>query len=209
VEIAWSIHQLGHLASNQGDYEMARGLYEESLAMFRELEQPSGIATSLAEQGNVALKQGDLEAAGSFYEESLAISRELGNKVSIAVALNNLGKIAREQGDPRTARALHGESLEIRRELGDKGGFPWSLEAFARLAAPGDPERAARLWGAAEALRDSLGLPLPPNERPEYDRHRTAAREVLGDEAFARAWAAGREMALEEAIRYALETDDA
>ena len=90
--------------------------------------------------------------------------------MNIAVALNNLEKIAREQGDLRRARALHGESLEIRRALGDKEGFPWSLEAFALRRAPEDPARAARLWGAAESLRVSLGLPLQPNEHPEYHR---------------------------------------
>src|SRR5262249_13253510 len=158
-------------------------LYEESLAIFRSLGDQPGIAASLADQGNMALKQRDYEAARSLYEESLRISRELGNRVSIAIALNNLGKIAREQGDGRAARALHTESLAIRRELGDRGGYPWSLEAFARLSAPVDPERAARLWGAAESLRESLGLPLPPNERAEYDRHRTAAREAVGEEA--------------------------
>jgi len=125
--------------------------------------------------------------------------------VSIAVSLNNLGKIARERGDIRAARALHTESLTIRRKLGDKGGYPWSLEAFARLSAPVDPERAARLWGAAEALRESLGLPLPPNEREDYDRHRTAAREALGEEAFAGAWAEGRTMTPEQATAYALQ----
>jgi tetratricopeptide (TPR) repeat protein len=207
LEIAWSIQHLAHLASTQGDYEMAQGLYKESLAMFRELEHPSGIASSLAEQGNVALKQGDFEAARSFYEGSLAISRELGHPVNIAIALNNLGKIAREQGDLRSARALHVESLEIRRALGDKGGFPWSLEAFARLAALVDLERAAKLWGAAEVLRNSLGLPLPPNERPEYDRSVAGVREALGQEAFMKAWAAGQEMPMEEAIRYALEPE--
>src|SRR5439155_9226631 len=163
---------------------------------------------SLADQGNMALKKGDLEAARSFYEESLRISRELGNKVSIAVSLNNLGKIAREQGDTRAAWALHAESLTIRRELGDRGGFPWSLEAFARLCAPVDPERAARLWGAAEALREFLGLPLPPNEREEYDRHRSTVREALGEEAFAGAWAEGRTMTPEQAAGYALQEDE-
>src|SRR5262249_39811276 len=163
------------------------------------------IATSLADQGNVALKQGDLEAARSFYEESLRSSRERGNKVNIAVALNNLGKIARDQGDTQAAWALHRESLTIRRELGDKGGYPWSLEAFARLAAPEDPERAARWWGAAEALRESLGWPLPPNEREEYDRYRSAARKALGEEPFAVAWAEGRAMTPEQAVADALQ----
>src|SRR5262249_46806202 len=141
------------------------GLYAESLAIFRQLGDRPGIAISLADQANVALKQGDHTAARSGYEESLQISRELGNQVNIAVALNNLGKIVREQGDPQAARSLHRQSLPIRRDLGDKGGFPWSLEAFAVLCAPIDPARAARLWGAAEALRDTLGLPLPFNER--------------------------------------------
>jgi ATP/maltotriose-dependent transcriptional regulator MalT len=206
--VAWSLHHLGHVAALQGEYETAKALYQESLALFRELQNQTGIAFSLADQGNMALKEGDLGAAQSLYEESLRISRELGNKVSIAIALNNLGKIAREQGDTRAAWALHRESLTTRLELGDKGGYPWSLEAFARLAASGDPERAARWWGAAEALRESLGLPLPPNEREEYDRYRSAAREALGEEPFAIAWAEGRAMTPEQAVASALEEDE-
>jgi tetratricopeptide (TPR) repeat protein len=208
-DIAWTVYQLGHLASAQGEYEMARELFEEGLAVFQEMEDPAGTAASLAELGNPALKQGDLGAGRSLYEASLAISRELGNQVAVAIALNNLGKIAREQRDRRAACALHAESLTIRQELGDKGGFPWSLEAFARLSAPVDPERAARLWGAAEALRESLGLPLPPSEREEYDRAVSAVQGALGPETFTRGSAAGREMTLEEAISYAMETQDA
>jgi non-specific serine/threonine protein kinase len=205
--VACSLHHLGHVASERGEYETAKGFYQESLALFRELRDQPGIAFSLADQGNVALKQGDLGAARSFYEESLRISRELDHKVSVAIALNNLGKIAREQGDTRAAWALHREGLTIRVELGDKGGYPWSLEAFARLAAPEDPERAARWWGAAEALRESLGLPLPPNEREEYDRKRSAARKALGEEPFATAWAEGRAMTPEQAVADALQEE--
>jgi tetratricopeptide (TPR) repeat protein len=175
--------------------------------MFRQLKNLTGIASSLADQGNVALKQDDLEAARSSYEESMRIFQELGHKMNIAIALNNLGKIAREQGDTQAAGALHRESLRIRVELGDKGGYPWSLEAFARLAALMDPERAARLWGAAESLRESLGWPLSPNEHPEYDRALASAREALGEEAFAGAWAEGQALTLEEAIRCALESE--
>jgi tetratricopeptide (TPR) repeat protein len=225
LEIAWSLHQLGHVASDQRDYERATVLYEESLATFRELEYPTGIAASLSDQANVAFKQGDQAAARSFYEESLALAQASGNRVSIAVALNNLGKIARDQGETGAARAMHRKSLAIRLELGDRGGYPWSLEAFARLAAPVDPERAARLWGAAESLREALGLPLPPNERPEYDRAVAEVREALGEAGearlgreadsaggrapgFAKAWAAGRAMTAEEALCVALEESE-
>jgi predicted ATPase/class 3 adenylate cyclase len=204
-ETAWSIYHLGHVVAEQGDYQKAKGLLEESLAIFRQLEHPSGIAASLVEQASVALKQGELEAARSLYEEGLRISRELGNKVSIAIALNNLGKIAREQGDTQAARDLHTEGLMIRLELGDRGGYPWSPEAFARLAAPENPERAARLWGAAEVLRETLGWPLPPSERAEYDRAVCVVREALGKEAFATAWSEGRAMTEAQATAYAVE----
>jgi hypothetical protein len=62
--IAWSVHQLGHVASEHGDYEMARGLYEESLAIFRELGDRPGIAASLADQGNMAYQQSTMALPG-------------------------------------------------------------------------------------------------------------------------------------------------
>ncbi len=66
-------------------------------------------------------------------------------------------------------------------------------------------ERAARLWGAAEALREVIGSPRPPNEREEYERGLATVREALGEEVFSAAWAEGRAMSLEQAIEYALQ----
>ena len=59
---------------------------------------------------------------------------------------------------------------------------------------------AAQLWGAADALRDSLGIPVPPIERADYERSVSAARVHLGERAFATAWAQGRSMAPEQAL---------
>jgi hypothetical protein len=79
------------------------------------------------------------------------------------------------------------------------------LEGLAALAvALAQPERAARLFGAAEALREAMGTPLPPAERGAHDRSVAAVRATMGDAAFAVAWAAGRVMSLEEAVALAL-----
>ena len=59
---------------------------------------------------------------------------------------------------------------------------------------------AAQLWGAAEALRDALGVPIPPVERADYERSLSAARVHLGERAFAAAWAQGRSMTPEQAF---------
>jgi len=66
---------------------------------------------------------------------------------------------------------------------------------------------AARILAAAERLREDVGSPPAPNERPGFDRRIAAVQEAIGDEgAFARAWAEGRAMSLEQAIDLALDT---
>src|SRR5262249_33704772 len=120
--------------------------------------------------------------------------------------LGNLGLVAVEQGDYAAARALQQESLQIRREVVDREGIARSLEGLAAAEAPrGQKIPAARLWGAAERLREEIGAPLPPNERPRYEQQVAAARAALRDDAaFDAAWQEGRAMTMEEAIVYAL-----
>jgi hypothetical protein len=80
------------------------------------------------------------------------------------------------------------------------------LERLAVVAGVwGQTERAARLFGAAIALREAIDAPLWPIERIDYDRHVAAARSSLGEEPFAAAWAEGRTMRLEDAIALALD----
>jgi hypothetical protein len=123
-----------------------------------------------------------------------------------AKALWEAGGLAWLQGDYGTARALLEESLAINRELGDKWGIAQNLERLAALAvAQAQPARAARPFGTAEALREALGAPLPPVDGAEHDRSVAAVRTALGEEAFAAAWAEGREMSLEQSIDCALQ----
>jgi hypothetical protein len=80
------------------------------------------------------------------------------------------------------------------------------LGAFADLAsAQGQPERAARLWGAAQALHQALGSPLVGIEWQGYERHLAVVREVMGEEAFAAAHATGYTLTVEQAVTYALD----
>jgi hypothetical protein len=78
--------------------------------------------------------------------------------------------------------------------------FP-CLEGLAAVASGEEQaEQAARLFGAAEALRESMGTPLPPVYRACHERHVAAARRACGAAAFAAAWAVGRALSLDEAV---------
>jgi hypothetical protein len=79
--------------------------------------------------------------------------------------LDNLGWVALLRGDSERARALYAESLGLKREVGDKLVTPEPLEGLASVAgARGEAERAARLFGACEALRELMGNPPEPGE---------------------------------------------
>jgi len=68
----------------------------------------------------------------------------------------------------------------------------------------GQPDRAARLYGASAAVRECLGAHLPPLVRPGYERAISALRRTLGEQTFVETWAAGRALSREEAIAEAL-----
>ncbi len=193
----------------------ATGLYEEGLAIERELKNPLGIAWSLCSLGEVAIASGDLVAARRLLEESLSVRRQLGHRLGIAWTSASLGDLAWEESDHTSARSFYSESLAVCTELGDRLGIPARLDRLASVAAAqGVPDRAARLWGAAERLREETGSPLPANERSRYDVQvaaaRSAAQSILGEDGgFTAAWAEGRKMTLEKAIELALEDPDA
>jgi hypothetical protein len=68
----------------------------------------------------------------------------------------------------------------------------WALEGIAGVAAKRQPTWAARLWGAAAALRAALGVPMWPIDRPDYERRVAAARAAMAADAFDAAWPTDR-----------------
>lgn len=149
---------------------------------------------------------GDLDAAAEMLAENLAIRRELGDKLGIGSALYGQGLVALKREDTDAACALLTQSLTIFQELENRRGIAHALNALAYLAvALARPERAARLFGAAEAVREAIGSPLPPNERPDYEQNLAIVRAALGEETFAAERAQGRALPREKALDYALE----
>jgi predicted ATPase/DNA-binding XRE family transcriptional regulator len=206
--IATALNNMGWVARLRGDNSAARSLLGECLALYRELGDRSGIAVTLGNLGNIARNQGDYASARSLFEESLAIERELDNRESIASELGSLAYLAQAQGDYEAATSLGKESLTLLWELGGKDLISYLLILLASVAgSEGRGQRAACLWGAAEALRESMGVPLRPADIPDYESRVGAARSQIDTPAWDSAWAAGRAMGMEQAITYALEME--
>jgi adenylate cyclase len=205
-QIANLMSNLGILARMQGDYERAGIFHMKGLDIRREIGDRFGIASSLNNLGYMYMDQGDYEQARLHLEEALSIHREIGSKFYIAIALNNLGNVMRLQGDYDRARRLYTESLQMNRELGDGWAIAYLLEDIGCLEVlTGQPVRALKLVGAAFALREKIGAPLPVNDQAKLDKALQTARESLSNAEQAAAWAEGKEMTLEQALAFAME----
>jgi hypothetical protein len=123
-----------------------------------------------------------------------------------AYVLVGLGGTALRQGDLATAGAHLAECLGIAREYGDETLVADMLESLAGLAAAeARPERAARLAGAAAALRATIGAPRGPAAVVRLEQELALARQALDAERYAAAWAEGQAMPVEQAVAYALD----
>lgn len=198
--VAGILYDLAWLALEQDEPARAEACLEESLAIDRGMGDRPAVATVLDLLGEVARGQGDLARASALHQEALTIFREVGARWGVADALDNLGRVACAQGDFASAASLHTQSLAIYRELGILRGVVYALRGLAAVAAStGVPTRAVRLYGAADATRDTVGIPmLTAENRADYERSVAAVRAALGEVAFTAAWAEGRELSPED-----------
>jgi predicted ATPase/DNA-binding SARP family transcriptional activator len=154
---ARALSTAGLLTSLQGNIETARALLEESLAIWRRLEDRAGITTVLQHLGWFECDRWNWTTALCLAEESLAISRELDEPRGLAEALALAATARDEHGDP-SARALLEESIAICRALGDRIGALRGLATLAHWAVcAGDLDTARRLHEEVLAAATELG----------------------------------------------------
>jgi predicted ATPase len=205
ANLARVLSNLAGVMKSQGEYARASSLYDECVAMFHKAGDAAGVAWTLNYQGDVAREKSDFAAARSFCERSLAAFRQLRDGWGIASALSDLASLAYDQGYNAEARRLYGESIKTFQELGHKRGIAKVLELLAAsAAAQSNAEQSLHLAGAAAALRQRLGAPLTPAERPRLEKALEFARRTLGDAAGLTAWMEGWAMPVEQAIEEAL-----
>jgi predicted ATPase/DNA-binding NarL/FixJ family response regulator len=244
---AKALYVEGMMANYQGDHRSAELLLEESLGLFRELEDKLGTAYALSNAGFAALGQGQHQRAITLTEEAvdlfleegekwgaaielgflavawrnqgdhgraktlaergLALSRQVGERQAISTAIYTLATLAQAECDYEGARDLFEEGLTVSAELGNETDVAHYLEGLAAVAAAeGRIIRAARLWGAEEALLEKIeaGVHTYVPDRSLHQSQVTTVRARLGEEAFAAAWAEGRAMSPEQAVEHAL-----
>ena len=203
---ASSLIGVGLNAHGLGDYERAEAAYAEGVAAARAGGYLWVLAVGIGNLADISLEQGDYTQARARFEESLGLFRQVGDERKVVETLVGLGIVASRQDRRDEAEALLHESLEYAEALVDKELAIWCLEELAALAVSGgEAERAARLLGAIETLRDETGHAAHIEERRMDEQTRNALVSELGEERFDAGLAIGRELTFEQAVAYALE----
>ncbi|MDQ3604057.1 MAG: tetratricopeptide repeat protein, partial [Actinomycetota bacterium] len=208
--VAFALICLGTQRLENSDYERAAPLYEEALAISRRIGDRPNIAMAIRSLAEVARQRGEYERAKKLGMECLSLYQEMTDQFNIATTVGWLGLLTVWSGDEHDlAEGFLKEGLALNREIGNWAYGVYCLEGFAGLAgARGQGVRAARLWGAAEALRESIGAPPTPEARPYYERSMAAAGAQLGEAEWEAAFAQGMAMSPEEAAEYSLREGD-
>jgi predicted ATPase/class 3 adenylate cyclase len=200
--LGWVLYLQARLLFLSGrDPAAARSLTEQSLTLMQEINNPWERAYSLVLLGQLTLQWDEQAQARDLFEEGRDAFKEAGDEAGMAEALIGLASVAAMQGDFGAAQNLYRESFSILQSIHYQELIPACLEGLATVAAlQGDLVWAARLWGAAEVLREALGTPLPQVYRLDYARAVAQACAQVGTEAFGRAWGEGRTSPSEQVV---------
>jgi predicted ATPase/DNA-binding XRE family transcriptional regulator len=199
--VAAALHNLGMIALGRGAIDEARKLFDESAQLFRRVGDWRGLAQALSNLGWATQELGDFDRATTLFKESLELGQRLEDARAVASNLSNLGLMALYHGDYASAGDLYIDSLVAFNALGYGRGVAESLEGLAGVAGvQGRARDAARLFGHAEMIRETLGAPLLPVDRSRYTSTSATAREQLDDAAWNQALTEGRGMSVEDIL---------
>jgi predicted ATPase/class 3 adenylate cyclase/Tfp pilus assembly protein PilF len=200
-----ALTSLGERAVEASDLDEARRLYEQALVLMRRAQDHRGILWVTTNLGELELHGGHHQRAKQYLDEALSLAETAGDSFGRSSALVNLGLSAMLEEDCALARSNFLSALEIAARVGSLYLVAGSLEGMAiTTMIDGRPHLGARLFGAAQRVREQGRLPEIPLERALYEHHLAAAMATLGDETWREAVAEGQTMTAEQALHLLL-----
>jgi predicted ATPase/class 3 adenylate cyclase/Tfp pilus assembly protein PilF len=206
---AEALRGLAGVTGEIGEADLTTTLLRESEEKYRELGHPVYLADALNSFGYLALRNGNHERARRLFEEAVQILRDLGASGAVAGFLQSLSDAYRASGDYKGAAVRCREGLVLAQETENTRAVAACINGLAGLAVEiGRNEEAARLFGAVDTMRKTVGPLRSRYEDERQSRDMAVVRDALGAEAELEARSAGQALPLEQAVREALALAD-
>ena len=193
---------LGNLALEKGDFEEAQSLYQRAVEAFESIDDKQGAAQGYNNLGHVATAKKQWNKAIGLLERAVQTFDELGNQQGIARAILNIGVTHREAGNLREATRYVQEGTRLWTQLGGKWDLADCFDDWAAIQTLlGNDDEGARMFGAAEGLRERLGTPQWESEADVLRPYWEELRARMGDVRFKAEWNEGRTLKLKEGVQ--------
>lgn len=194
-----------YLMTTDKDPEMARNYASQSTKVLKEHGHEWGYAIIMLGVGMVAKYKGDYELSREYLGNILPLFRAMGDVQRVNMIQSEFGHMERYEGNIDRAEQAYRETILAWQKIGHDAAVANQLECLAFIAIARDlGERADKLLGAAEALREEVNIQMSQFERIEYDKQVIKLRNGMDEEVFANLWSEGRAMSMEQAIGFAL-----
>jgi predicted ATPase/class 3 adenylate cyclase len=196
---------MARVAAEQGNEREKEMYFEKIRQRMREAPGSYQVAMFHLGMGMDESARGNYEAARRIFEDGRKIFTRIGSVNFQLVMQSEIGHVERHTGNLRQAKAVYQETIRGWQEVGNRAAIAHQLECFGFLAISNEePHRAAKLFAAAEALREKAQSPMSDYERIEYDQSIAQLRAMLVGAEFNALWAEGRSLTMEQAIQLAL-----
>ena len=179
--------------------DSARDYYARAIELARQSGDDAALAYALFCMGDsFALASNQYQKAAPYFEESLRLVEARADRTAIAYARWGLGYVALSEARYDEAQILFGQVLEAFQDLFQQWAVAFLVGSFSHLAAQqGEFRRAITLSGAAAAMHEQLGMPLPAHYQAEYERWLEPARAAFREKEFDAIFARGRALSRE------------
>jgi predicted ATPase/class 3 adenylate cyclase len=198
---AKELNSLGIVLRHLGEPDAARGLFEEAIAIHRTIPGSLRLAAALANLGQLEGSAGRFDRATEALREALALDTEHGDLFGITVDRHSLALVSLRAGRPAEARDLLCGIFDHVASSGNTALLLNTLEVAAGIMAGlRDPVRAARLVGAADAIRQESGMLITDQEAAMVAGFLAPARAAVSPEEWDAEVAAGRALSQQDAL---------
>jgi tetratricopeptide (TPR) repeat protein len=203
--LGWTLYYQADLEFDAGNLETARTMADASLANARAVGHRWAVARTINLIGILSAMAGDVENGLARAVESMGLQEVNGDRRGSGLSRLTIAYAQHLMGNYAAATDSAAECLRLFIDLSDRDGICLTLDSMGRSAMKlGYAGRAVRLYGAADAIRKSVGLARPEVYRKEIEADLAEARRSLGESEFEREcdWVSGRP--LQEQMQYAL-----
>lgn len=198
---ARELNSLGITHRYLGHLDIARSVLEESAAIAREVGSDYRLAAALSTLGQTESEAGHLDRAANVLREALVLDRKQGDTWGAVIDQHSLAVVSLRAGRILEANEMVSATLDYVASSGDTSTLLTAIELSACVAAEfGDVMRAVRLAGAADAIRQKAGTPIPAPDAALLERFLAPARATIERGAWDAALVAGRSLSQQQAI---------